>query len=53
MLLQQCYRPIDAGVLAVTVMVLEELKKKTKFYELFCNISQEAVEVAYNGMKQE
>ena len=53
MLLQQCYRPIDAGVLAVTVMVLEELKKKTNFYELFCNISQEAVEVAYNGMKQE
>ena len=53
MLLQQCYRPMDKQAMIRTMQVLDQLKERVSFYELYCNISQEAVEVAYNRMKKE
>ena len=53
MLLQQCYRPMDKQAMMRTMQVLDQLKERVSFYELYCNISQEAVEVAYNRMKKE
>ena len=52
MLLQQCYRPMDTEALMATMQLLDKLKETVSFYELFCNISQEAVEVAYKGMRR-
>lgn len=52
MLLQQCYRPMDTEALMATMQLLDKLKETISFYELSCNISQEAVEVAYNGMRR-
>ena len=52
MLLQQCYRPMDTEALMATMQLLDKLKENNFFYELSCNISQEAVEVAYNGMRR-
>lgn len=52
MLMQQCYRPMDRDSLMDTMLILDRLKEKISFHELYCNISQEAVEVAYNGMKR-
>ena len=53
MLLQQCYRPMDKQAMIRTMQVLDRIKERVSFYELYCNISQEAVEVAYNRMKKE
>ncbi len=53
MLMQQCYRPMDTKALTATMQVLDQLKDTMNFYELYCNISKEAVEVAYNGMKSD
>lgn len=52
MLLQQCYRPMATEALMATMQLLDKLKENNSFYELSCNISQEAVEVAYNGMRR-
>ena len=51
MLMQQCYRPRDTEALTATMRILDQLKGVMNFYELHCNISKEAVEAAYNGMK--
>lgn len=51
MLLQQCYRPMGKDALIHTLQLLDCLREKVPCYELFCNISREAVETAYNGMK--
>lgn len=51
MLMQQCYRPRDTKALTATMRILDQLKGVMNFYELHCNISKEAVEAAYNGMK--
>ena len=51
MLMQQCYRPREKEALVTTMKLLDELKEQVSFYELFCNISKEAVEVAYHKMK--
>lgn len=51
MLLQQCYRPMKKEALVHTLQLLDRLKEKVPCYELFCNISREAVEAAYHGMK--
>lgn len=53
MLMQQCYRPRNTKALTATMQILEQLKDIMNFYELHCNISKEAVEVAYNGMKSD
>lgn len=51
MLMQQCYRPMNTLALTKTLNVLDRLKENVCFYQLGCNISQEAVEVAYKGMQ--
>lgn len=53
MLMQQCYRPMDTKAMTATMQILDQLKGIMSFYELYCNISKEAVEVAYNAMKAE
>ena len=53
MLMQQSYRPMDTKALTATMRILDQLKGIMNFYELHCNISKEAVEVAYNGMKSD
>ncbi len=50
-LLQQCYRPMEKEALLKTMQLLDRLEENVPFYELFCNISEEAVKVAYDGMK--
>ncbi|MBO5468664.1 MAG: hypothetical protein J6A03_02795 [Lachnospiraceae bacterium] len=52
MLLQQCYRPMEKETLLKTMQLLDRLKEHVPCYELFCNISEEAVKVAYDGMKR-
>lgn len=51
MLLQQVYRPQDAGQMKKTLTLLDRLAAHTAFYRLGCNMEPEAAEVAYNGMK--
>lgn len=51
MLLQQAYRPKDPVSMAKTLKLIDKLAEKTGLYRLECNISAEAAEVAYNGMK--
>lgn len=52
MLLQQCYRPMEKETLLKTMQLLDRLKEHVPCHELFCNISEEAVKVAYDGMKR-
>lgn len=51
MLMQQCYRPKDVLALEKTLTVIDEIKERVAFYELFCNTDMEAAKVAYQGMK--
>lgn len=51
MLLQQSYRPTDLNKLKKLLELIDKLAEKVKLYKLGCNISMQAVEVAYNGMK--
>jgi len=51
MLLQQVYRPSDSESMRKTLGLVDRLAEITPLYRLGCNISEEAVEVAYNGMK--
>lgn len=52
MLLQQSYRPRDPLALSKTLMLIEQMTKKTGLYRLKCTISPEAARVAYNGMQR-
>lgn len=52
MLLQQCYRPADRTALQQTLQVLDRIREKLTFYELFCNRQPEAAQVAYQGMRE-
>lgn len=51
MLLQQCYHPMENEALFKSMQLLDRLRENMPFHELFCNISEEAVKVAYEGMK--
>ena len=51
MLVQQCYRPMDKVALGHTMCLLDRIKETVPCYELYCNMSEKAVETAYNGMK--
>lgn len=52
MLLQQSYRPADAGALLQTLTLLDLLSKKTALYQLGCNLDPEAAEIAWRGMNR-
>lgn len=51
MLMQQVYRPDDPVSMTRTLKLIDKLAVKTGLFRLECNISAEAAEVAYNGMK--
>lgn len=50
-LLQQIYRPKEPSKMIKTLNLLDKLSNNVSLYKLSCNISQEAVLTAYNGMK--
>lgn len=50
MILQQTYRPVDSEAMMKTMTLIDMLIDNMKFYKLGCNISYEAVEVAFEGM---
>ena len=49
-LLNQTFRPSDAVALKRTLELLDELLSCVEFYELECNMEDEAATVSYNGM---
>lgn len=51
MLVQQIYRFRSANEAAITFKLIDLLGETVRFYRLGCNMEQEAVRVAYEGMK--
>lgn len=51
MLLQQSYRPQDKAALLKTLMLIDNMKEKTAFWRLGCNMDISAAEIAYQAMK--
>ena len=49
-LLNQTFRPTDAGALKRTLELLDELFSCVEFYALECNMDDEAALVSFNGM---
>ena len=49
-LIGQTYRPESGAMVAKTVRVLEKIGQSVPFYELFCNMEDEAAKVSYEGM---
>lgn len=50
-LLEQTIKPKDAKMFDKLCAILDEVFKNVKVFKLGCNISEEAVQVAYNAMK--
>lgn len=50
-LLQQIQRPIEIGQMSKLLTCIDTLGQKVDFYQLFCTISTEAVQLAYKAMK--
>ena len=50
-LLRQTYRPLDPGVFAKMLTLLDRLKTVVRFYRLGCNMELDAARIAYEGMK--
>lgn len=53
MILQQSYRSDRPEVLSETIRLVEQIMDKTDLYRLGCNMSLDAVQVAYQGMQKE
>ena len=51
MLLKQIYRPRDMAGMNATMDFVEKLLEIVPMYNLECNVSKDAAEVAYEGMK--
>jgi hypothetical protein len=51
--MNQIYRPRDAKGLQITMEYVQKLIETVPMFEMGCTISQEAVEMAYNAMKEE
>ena len=49
-LLQQCYRPADAGAMGKTLALLDRLTRVTELFRLGCNMDPEAALTACEGM---
>lgn len=50
--LQQTYRPKSPIAMTKTLLLLEQMMKKTGLYRLKCNMDPEAAQVAYDGMNR-
>lgn len=50
-ILNQTLRPAGETAMAMVLDIIDGIVKEVPVYELYCNISEEAVEVAYEGMK--
>ncbi len=50
-LLQQAYRPLNAGGLLKTLDLLDRMAQQVTFYRLCCNMDIQAAEMAYHTMK--
>lgn len=50
-LIGQTYRSNDTQVLVDTLKTLENIAKNVELYKLYCNMSDEASIISYNGMK--
>ena len=51
-ILQQTYRPLDNPKAYIqTLNLIDQLLNSTPVYKMGCNISQEAVNMAYEAMK--
>lgn len=50
-ILNQTLRPAAEEAMAEVLDIVDGVVKEVPVYELYCNISKEAVEVAYEGMK--
>ena len=51
MLLQQSSRPRQPKNIPKYLELMDKLATGTKFYNLWCNMTPEAAEVAFEGMK--
>lgn len=51
MLVRQTYRPVDPGMLATTLRLIDELAATVGLYKLDCTIDIEAARLAYQTMK--
>ncbi len=51
-LLNQSYRPVDPELMDLTLDMLDKVIEKVPVYELFCNISTEAVLTSYEFMSK-
>lgn len=49
-LIGQAYRPPDRALVAQTVRLLERIGRSVPLYELFCNMEDEAADIAFRGM---
>ena len=49
-LIGQTYRPESGAMVAKTVRILARIAESVPFYELFCNMEDEAARVSYEGM---
>lgn len=50
-ILQQTNRPKNAALLLDTIALADKLADRVKIYELYCNISPQAADVAYDAMR--
>lgn len=53
MLMEQAYRPAEEELRRKTLELIGRLESSVRFYSLECRPDQEAVQVAYDGMKVE
>lgn len=53
LILQQTVRPRDQEIMIKLLDMLDVVLRRVNLYKLGCNISDEAVEVSYNGIKVE
>lgn len=53
LILQQTIRPSDPETMIKLLDMLDVVLRRVNLYKLGCNISEEAVEVSYNGIKAE
>ncbi|MDO5336560.1 MAG: hypothetical protein Q4E89_03725 [Eubacteriales bacterium] len=52
MLVQQSYRPSDAGDMRKILSLADRLGSNVRLYKLTCNMEQEAAWIAFEGMQQ-
>ena len=52
MLLQQVYRPMDAGAMEKTLGLIDDLARCVRLYRLGCNMEIGAAVLSYNTMKE-